>query len=150
VATDGSPSALNAYAVAEGLARQLGAKLAIIHVQRVTVGRGGTFVHPSGAMFAALRDKVERLGREDIEATVSVSNAPDGRVADTIADLAAKADADLLIVGSRGHGRLAGLVRGSVAHRLQQIAPCPVLTVPVDYAVAAPTEAAPEMATAVR
>jgi nucleotide-binding universal stress UspA family protein len=48
VATDCSPSALNACAVAEDLARHFGAKLMIIHVQEVTVGRAGTFVRPAG------------------------------------------------------------------------------------------------------
>jgi nucleotide-binding universal stress UspA family protein len=51
----------------------------------------------------------------------------------TIVDLAKKAGADLIVVGNRGHGPLAGIVLGSVALRLLQSAPYPVLTVPSRY-----------------
>jgi nucleotide-binding universal stress UspA family protein len=36
---------------------------------------------------------------------------------------------DLIVVGSRGHGRLAGLLLGSVAHKLISVAPCPTVVV---------------------
>ena len=37
--------------------------------------------------------------------------------------------ADLIIIGSRGHGRLAGLLLGSVAQKVVSLAPCPVVVV---------------------
>jgi nucleotide-binding universal stress UspA family protein len=149
VATDGSPSGANAFAVAEDLARHVGAKLTIIHVQEVAVGRGGVFVRSNQATLTALHDRAERLRREGIEATVSVSSATDSKVARTIANLATEAGAELLIVGNRGHGPLAGLVFGSVARQLERIAPCPVLTVPFRYtpatAAAKSAERAPDL-----
>lgn len=44
--------------------------------------------------------------------------------------LRAAGSAQLLVLGGPIHGRIAGLVRGSVSHECLQHAPCPVLIVP--------------------
>ena len=43
--------------------------------------------------------------------------------------LEAASDADLLVVGSRGHGGFRGLLLGSVSQQCAQHAPCPVVIV---------------------
>ena len=44
--------------------------------------------------------------------------------------IAAAADAELLVVGTRGHGGFAGLLLGSVSQQCAQHSPCPVVIVP--------------------
>ena len=53
-----------------------------------------------------------------------------GGPAHAIADAAKEVGADLIVVGTRGHTALGGLLLGSVTNRLLHIAPCPVLAVP--------------------
>ena len=40
------------------------------------------------------------------------------------------AGAELLVVGSRGHGAFAGMLLGSISQHCTQHAPCPVIVVP--------------------
>lgn len=47
-----------------------------------------------------------------------------------IAERARELGADAIVVGTRGHGPVAGLLLGSVTQRLLHIAECPVLAVP--------------------
>lgn len=63
------------------------------------------------------------LERRGITATL-------GGAAHSIAEAAEGAQADVIVVGTRGQTPLGGLLLGSVTQRLLHIAPCPVLVVP--------------------
>lgn len=64
------------------------------------------------------------------QGAVKVKKVPvEGRPAEALIREAERRGADLLACGTRGHGELAALLLGSVAHELLQLAPCPVLAV---------------------
>jgi nucleotide-binding universal stress UspA family protein len=68
----------------------------------------------------SLRGEGEGL---DVESRVVEGTPPD-------ALFDAATGADLLVVGTRGHGRLSGLLLGSVSQKLAHHAPCPLVLVP--------------------
>jgi nucleotide-binding universal stress UspA family protein len=68
---------------------------------------------------------------DDLEPRVAITTrVVEGHPAQVL--LEASAGARLLVVGSRGHGRLPGLLLGSVSQHCVQHAPCPVVVVPRD------------------
>ena len=54
----------------------------------------------------------------------------EGGAAGVLVDLARDERADLLVVGSRGHGGFEGLLLGSVSATLAHHTPCPLAIVP--------------------
>jgi nucleotide-binding universal stress UspA family protein len=70
------------------------------------------------------RKKAHAKGATRISAEPSFGNP-----AQEIIAAAKDQQADLIVVGSRGHGRLAGLLLGSVAQKVISLAHCPVVVV---------------------
>jgi nucleotide-binding universal stress UspA family protein len=130
VGVDGSPSSRAALRWAARQAALTGARLHAVIAWTVPVTYGPMPVPDWGADWeesarATLEEVVRtELGDRAGEATVEVS---EGGAALVLLD-AAK-DADLVVVGSRGHGGFAGLLLGSVAQHVTTHARCPVLVV---------------------
>ena len=78
--------------------------------------------------------KIERqvadVSEQGVPAKLQMEKASVGGAAHVIADAARNAQADAIVVGTRGHTPLAGLLVGSVTHRLLHITPCPLIAVP--------------------
>jgi len=74
-----------------------------------------------------VRKAAEDLSGQGIEASVDVMV---GGPAHRIADVANEAGADLIVVGTRGHSGVPGVLLGSVTQRLLHLAHQPVLAIP--------------------
>jgi nucleotide-binding universal stress UspA family protein len=137
VGTDGSEQAIRAAHVGASVARKSGAKLLLVTVVRPPEGWWGVVGSPPPA--DALAKALSDAQRQALDTTVASLDV-DGldwetieEIGDPAASLAAVAerrDADILVVGRRGAGLMERLVIGSVADRVTRESPCPVLVVP--------------------
>ncbi len=75
-----------------------------------------------------IQDLAGRLRERGYEATGLLIQGP---TAETIQDEAKSIEAQMIIIGSHGHGALYNLVVGSVTEAVLKEPPCPVLVVPV-------------------
>lgn len=134
VAVDGSEAADRAAEFALEIAGGLRAGVVFLHVGPM---------HPSGAGVgdasaeAAPPEEIEALARArrlaadrgvTCEAEVAVGDTVE-EIADAIVGIAAAASADLIVVGSRGHGPIRRAVLGSVSREVLGAADVPVLVV---------------------
>jgi len=78
---------------------------------------------------SAVTSAVESLTAAGVRAHGEVRDTIFGHAAREIVEDAREHDADVIIMGSRGRGDLAGLVLGSTAHKVIHLADRPVLVV---------------------
>ena len=132
-ATDGSAHSDDALPVVKELAAKHASRVIAAHVAETytTHLAVGLPVHvDEDELKAKIEGQVQALSDAGIDAELMVVPARAPHSAHAIAEAAGEAGADLIVAGARGHTPLPGLTLGSVTHRLLQIAPCPVLTVP--------------------
>jgi len=139
-ATDGSETAARGLPYALALTAGEKAKLVVVHVREIFVGRGGGY--PVLADETELREKigeqVKNLRTGGLDATFIVRTCTASHAAHTIAEIAEEVGADLIVVGTHGYGRVAGLLIGSVTQGLLHAGVCPVLAVPTGAPAEAP------------
>jgi len=134
VGVDGSEPSLKALRWAAQQARLTGATLRVLTTWEVATGTGWvpTFpvdYDPQAVARQALDEAVtETLGADPDVAVERI--VKEGHAAPVL--LAAAKDADLLVVGSHGHGAFAGMLIGSVSEHLVRHAPCAIVVVHCD------------------
>jgi nucleotide-binding universal stress UspA family protein len=134
IATDGSKAARDAVTFGLGLAVDQQADVALVHVvprfdvmPTIAFGMPAALPHPVAAK--------ERLVLEEASAVaaargvVARTKLLEGDVVDEIVAYADVVDADLIVLGSRGHGTLASAALGSVSQGVLHEARRPVLVV---------------------
>ena len=139
LATDGSETAERATRFAVQLAKQCEAKLCILYVS----GNMDLSRHDIRAIERAegnIADVLEQVARQILARAATnardagIENAQTktgwGDPAEQIIDTAARVEADTIVMGRRGLGRLSGLLLGSVSQKVASLAPCVVVLVP--------------------
>jgi nucleotide-binding universal stress UspA family protein len=136
VGVDGSNESRSAVKTAANIARATGSKLTIAYaVPSVPLPAGAPELVERAAEWAekekiAARGIVKEMAAAVAQPELSIETlVADGSPAVTLADLAGSGDVDLVVVGHRGRGAIARALLGSVADRLVQISPKPVLVV---------------------
>lgn len=134
IALDGSEHSLKAVDYAKQLSPDKSARIEVVHVRELLMGRGvgGAPVKlDEEEVVEQVQGTVRELGEAGYDVHLQVVSTVRDGPAQIIAEVAKTIHADVIIVGSRGHGPVAGLLVGSVAQRLLHLAPCPVLVIPV-------------------
>jgi nucleotide-binding universal stress UspA family protein len=137
VAVDFSEHVEPVLDAAVDFARQFNAELHLVHafdvriplVTPYEVAIPTAFIEEAREAAASKLDAlIRKVAAEGVTATSHLSEVP---AASAIVDMAEELEADLIIMGTRGHTGLKHVLLGSVAERTLRHAPCSVLTVKV-------------------
>jgi nucleotide-binding universal stress UspA family protein len=135
VATDGSLSAADAIGFAVDFASAREAELTFVHVVPTveffpTTGvddvHGAAPHQPTERDHAVLRDAASLAAEQGVTATTVLLG---GSTAEKLVAHAEACDADLIVIGSRGHGPVASVLLGNVALGVLHASKQPVLVV---------------------
>ncbi len=141
VAVDGSDHAFKALGFAADLAEKYGSGLLLLYVVTrhelpAGVRRFAEVEHIEGPpewiydeviaknVLAEAAQRVKGRGISNVETAVY-----DGDPSKVIVDVARSKNVDIIVMGTRGLSDIQGLFMGSVAHKVNHLAPCTVITV---------------------
>ncbi|GJL83019.1 MAG: universal stress protein YxiE [marine bacterium B5-7] len=139
VPVDGSTHSKKALNFACEIASKYESGLHLLHVtekpmkdQVLALGSASVFTSGTQAdlnraarsVIKAAEDIATRKGCKKISTEIG-SGDPAKRIIHTIKEL----DADLVVIGTRGLGELAGMLMGSVSHKVNQLSPCTCIVV---------------------
>jgi nucleotide-binding universal stress UspA family protein len=131
IATDGSEGACAAVHEGIELAYEVGAEVTFVTVRHGVPLLGSPhYQEHLTRQLAQARAALDHAEEEaDRRGVLHESEILEGDPASLIADLAGSRNADLLVVGSRGHGGLTSALIGSISRALLTRSPVPVMVV---------------------
>lgn len=130
VAIDGSSYSQLALPAAMEVASKFDSEVFVLHVCEHDRGRAAAFTLETPVEATILvADAVKTAREAGITASGKVVDKAAGHVAKAIVETAEAKGADLIVMGSRGLSDMAGMMVGSVTHKVMQTADVPVLVV---------------------
>jgi nucleotide-binding universal stress UspA family protein len=132
LAIDGSEHSHSVLEIAIGYAKLLDSGIILVHChEKFPVNLGEPYRDSQIANIIRASEKLiapflQRLRSENIDVEDRLMEEPAGKMIPEIAEIE---KCELIVMGSRGMSNLTNLIVGSVATRVLQTAPCPVLVV---------------------
>jgi nucleotide-binding universal stress UspA family protein len=133
VGIDGSEASMGALRWGVRLAELTGASVRVVvawHWPRQYGASAPAAYNPADHAQRLVEEILESLGKDHPDVHVD-STVSEGSAAPVLIE--ASKGANLLVVGSRGHGEFAGMLLGSVSQHCVSHAPCPVVVMRGDY-----------------
>jgi nucleotide-binding universal stress UspA family protein len=138
IATDGSPSSIDAARAAGALLRLADQVTLLSVLTEVPGDDAGGFegsVYSAGEQEELWKQELAEAG-EELERTAAALTSAKvdkrieaGDVGGTVCRIAAELNVDVVVVGSHGRGAIERLLLGSASEQVVRHAPCPVLVV---------------------
>ena len=131
VAVDGSEHSERVIQVASELAKRFGSEVLVLNVREVVLATRSSPVgkETPEQSHTLVQQVAERLVKDGVNARGESVKVVQSGAAKEILDEAKKFEANLIIMGTRGHSELSGLLLGSVAGKVVRHAECPVTVV---------------------
>lgn len=132
VAVDGSPKTKALLDAAITFAKQLAAPVKVLHLRELEAyGRGGIVWDETPEQSAhELEEAVTLLRDAGVDATGMSGGVGSGAVARAIVEYAQEAEAQAIMVGTKGHNRITELLVGSTTYKLLHLIDRPLIVIP--------------------
>ncbi|HSH41189.1 MAG TPA: universal stress protein [Arenicellales bacterium] len=139
IPVDGSEHSRKALELGCDLAVRYGAAVHLIHVTESPLREHTMALGGAAITMKASPDELRQAGSKELEHAEEyarnhgvrdvTTEVEGGNPAQRIVESARETHADMIVMGSRGLSDLAGLLVGSVSHKVTNMAPCTCITV---------------------